>query len=113
MPITYCNATTYSFSLYARQIPYSDNANYLQCRLSFFTSYAGSIGTFETPYWTDQFKLAGPVTWTVYRDNGAVNAKGEYSDVLSIIVQCIGREGVAHPADTLFEVDSVIVDVAR
>ncbi len=53
------------------------------------------------------------MTWTVYRDNGAVNAKGEYSDVLSIIVQCIGREGVAYPADTLFEVDSVVVDVAR
>jgi len=95
------------------QIPYWNNVNYLQCRLSFFTSYAGVIGAFETPYWTDQFKLTGPVTWTVYRDNGAVNAKGEYSDVLSTIVQCTGRQGVASPADTLFEVDSVIVEVAR
>ncbi|KAL8662100.1 MAG: hypothetical protein Q9202_004992 [Teloschistes flavicans] len=113
IPITYCNGVTYAFSLYARQIPYQNYVNYQQCRLSFFTSYAGTIASFETPYFSDQFGLAGPVTWKVYRDNGGVNAKGEYSDILSIIVQCTGRQGVAYPVDTLFEVDSVVVDVAQ
>lgn len=111
-PITYCNGVTYSFSLYARQIPApSSNSNYQNCRLSFFTSYAGSIGSWETPAFSDQFTKLGPVTWTVYRDNGDVNAKGEYSDILSIIVQCTGVQGKV-PLDTLFEVDSVMVVVA-
>ncbi|KAL8626880.1 hypothetical protein Q9189_007426 [Teloschistes chrysophthalmus] len=112
-PITYCNGTTYAFSMYARQIPNPANsAFYSDCRLSFFTSYASVIGEWNTPGISGQFELLGPVTWTVYRDNGDVNSKGEYSDILNIDVQCFGRQGVSQPIDTLIEVDSVVVKVA-
>ncbi|KAL8636812.1 MAG: hypothetical protein Q9228_005835 [Teloschistes exilis] len=114
IPITYCNGVTYAFSMYARQIPNPiEYGFYAQCRLSFFTSYAGSIGTFETPNFSGQFELQGPVTWKVYRDNGDVNSKGEYTDILSIIVQCTGRPAITYPINTLFEVDSVVVKVAQ
>ncbi|KAL8706977.1 MAG: hypothetical protein Q9201_000025 [Fulgogasparrea decipioides] len=111
VPITYCKGVTYAFSLSARQVPDPSNTNYQDCRLSFFTPYAGSaIGAWETPAFSDQFAVFTG-SWTVYRDNGDINSKGEYSDVLSIIVQCTGITGKA-PVDTLFEVDSVQVVVA-
>ncbi|KAL8723973.1 MAG: hypothetical protein Q9181_007047 [Wetmoreana brouardii] len=111
VPITYCNGVTYTFSLSARQVPDPSNTAYQDCRLSFFTTYAGSaIGAWETPAFSDQFAVFTG-SWKVYRDNGDINSKGEYSDVLSIIVQCTGITGKA-PVDTLFEVDSVQVVVA-
>ncbi|KAL8932139.1 MAG: hypothetical protein Q9211_006503 [Gyalolechia sp. 1 TL-2023] len=112
-PITYCNQVTYAFSITARQIPSpSSSSTYQSCRLSFFTDFEGTIASFETPAFSDEFQLYGPVTRTVFRDNGDINAKGEYSDLLSVIVQCTGTVGQA-PVDTLFQVDSVsIVPVA-
>ncbi|KAI4233633.1 MAG: hypothetical protein L6R40_007011 [Gallowayella cf. fulva] len=104
-PIAYCNGTTYAFSLYARQLPpYSQS-----CRLSFFTDFEGTIASFETPAFTDQFQKFGPVTRKPFRDNGVVNEKGEYEDLLSVQVQCTGIVGQP-VVDTLFEVDSVVVE---
>ena len=109
-PITYCNGTTYSFSLWARQ----NNTQNQSCRLSFFTPYGGVIGAFDPiPNSQFNFEQYGPVYWTVYRDNGPINAKGEYSDVLSVIVQCTGVNGQTPSTETLFEVDSVIVDFVQ
>lgn len=108
-PITYCNHVTYAFSLAARQIPApSGNAAYQDCRLTIFSDYEGTIATFETPAFSEEFQVYGPVTRTVFRDNGDINEKGEYTDLLSIIVQCTGAAGLP-PVDTLFEVDSVKV----
>ncbi|KAL8724528.1 MAG: hypothetical protein Q9166_007905 [cf. Caloplaca sp. 2 TL-2023] len=104
-PISYCNGTTYAFSLYARQLPPSNQ----RCRLSFFTDFEGTIATFETPVFTDQFQKFGPVTRKPFRDNGVINAKGEYEDLLSVLVQCTGITGQP-VADTLFEVDAVRVE---
>ena len=104
-PLSWCNGTTYAFSLYARQYPSTSQS----CRLSFFTGYEGGIGSWETPEFSELFQKFGPVTRRIYRDNGEVNAKGEYSDRLDIIVQCTGITG--QPVrNTLFEVDSVVVE---
>ncbi|KAL8725622.1 MAG: hypothetical protein Q9181_006343 [Wetmoreana brouardii] len=104
-PISYCNGTTYAFSLYARQVLGSDQ----NCRLSFFTDYEGTIATFETPAFSDKFQKFGPVTRKPFRDNGEINESGEYTDLLSILVQCPGITG--QPAgDILFEVDAVRVE---
>ncbi|KAL8704417.1 MAG: hypothetical protein Q9201_002408 [Fulgogasparrea decipioides] len=98
-------ATTYAFSLYARQLLGSDQ----NCRLSFFTDYQGTIATFETPAFSDKFQKFGPVTRKTYRDNGEIDESGEYTDLLSILVQCTGITG--QPAgDILFEVDAVRVE---
>ncbi|KAL8992759.1 MAG: hypothetical protein Q9188_007501 [Gyalolechia gomerana] len=108
-PITYCNQVTYAFSITARQVPSpSSSSTYQSCRLSIFTDFEGTIASFETPAFSDEFQIYGPVTRTVFRDNGDINAKGEYSDLLSVIVQCTGIMGQA-PVDTLFQVDSVSV----
>ncbi|KAL8661877.1 MAG: hypothetical protein Q9168_008338 [Polycauliona sp. 1 TL-2023] len=104
-PISYCNGTTYAFSLYARQLPPSNQ----DCRLSINTDFEGGISAFETPAFTDQFQKFGPVTRKPFRDNGEVNEKGEYLDLLSILVQCTGISGQA-VTDTLFEVDSVVIE---
>lgn len=104
-PISWCNGTTYAFSLYARQIPSTSQS----CRLSFFTGYEGTIGDWETPAFSELFQKFGPVTRRIFRDSAEVNAKGEYSDTLNIIVQCTGITG--QPVrNTLFEVDSVVVE---
>ncbi|KAL8947823.1 MAG: hypothetical protein Q9222_005939, partial [Ikaeria aurantiellina] len=111
-PVTFCKDVTYAFSLAARQIPSpSSSLDYQDCRLSIFTDFEGTIASFETPAFSDQFQVYGPVTRNIFRDNGVINSKGEYSDTLSIIVQCTGVAGKA-PVDTLFEVDSVKVVVA-
>ena len=56
----------------------------------------------------------GPVELKIFRDNGAVKSKGEYSDTLSIIVQCVGRPGSGGcSVDMLVEVDTVTVEVAN
>ncbi|KAL8833993.1 MAG: hypothetical protein Q9170_003967 [Blastenia crenularia] len=109
-PITYCNHVTYAFSLSARQIPSpsTPNTSYQDCRLSIFTDFEGTIATFETPALTGEFQVFGPVTRTVFRDNGDVNAKGEYGDLLSLIVQCTGLTG-QQAVDTVVEVDDVMV----
>ncbi|KAI4088406.1 MAG: hypothetical protein LQ339_008715 [Xanthoria mediterranea] len=108
-PITYCNGTTYAFSLYARQL---QSLNSQSCRLSFFTDFEGTIASFETPAFTDQFQKFGPVTRKPFRDNGVLNAKGEWEDRLDILVQCTGITGKP-VVDTLFEVDAVrVVPVA-
>ncbi|KAL8709864.1 MAG: hypothetical protein Q9220_005480 [cf. Caloplaca sp. 1 TL-2023] len=111
-PVTFCNHVTYAFSIAARQVPDPfSNTAYQDCRLSIFSDFEGTIATFETPAFSEQFQLYGPVNRNIFRDNGVINSKGEYADTLSIIVQCIGIAGKA-PVDTLFEVDSVQVTVA-
>ncbi|CAL8579933.1 hypothetical protein XPA_005664 [Xanthoria parietina] len=108
-PITYCNGTTYAFSLYARQL---GSLGSQTCRLSFFSDFEGGIASFETPAFTDQFQKFGPVTRKPFRDNGVLNAKGEWEDRLDILVQCTGITGKP-VVDTLFEVDAVrVVPVA-
>ncbi|CAO1601863.1 hypothetical protein XANCAGTX0491_005502 [Xanthoria calcicola] len=108
-PIAYCNGTTYAFSLYARQL---GSLGSQSCRLSFFTDFEGTIASFETPAFTDQFQKFGPVTRKPFRDNGVLNAKGEWEDRLDVLVQCTGITGKP-VVDTLFEVDAVrVVPVA-
>lgn len=109
VPIAYCNQVTYAFTITARQIPSpASSSTYQSCRLSIFTDFEGTIADFEMPAFSDQFQTYGPVTRAPFRDNGVVNAKGEYEDLLSVIVQCTGTDG-QEPVDTLFQVDSVSV----
>ncbi|KAL8816853.1 MAG: hypothetical protein Q9223_004205 [Gallowayella weberi] len=104
-PIAYCNGTTYAFSLFARQLPPLAQS----CRLSFFTDFEGTIASFETPQLSDRWTRFGPVTRRPFRDNGEVNEKGEWMDLLSVLVQCTGVEG-QQVKDTVVEVDSVVVE---
>ncbi|KAL8643738.1 MAG: hypothetical protein Q9226_008148 [Calogaya cf. arnoldii] len=104
--ITYCNGTTYAFSLYARQL---QSLGSQSCALSFFADFEGGIGRFETPAFTDQFQKFGPVTRKPFRDGGVLNEKGEWEDRLDILVQCTGITG-RPVVDTLFEVDNVRVE---
>lgn len=60
------------------------------------------------PASSDEFQTYGPVTCAPFREIGDSNAKGEYADLLSVIVQCTGTPGQA-PVDTLFQVDSISV----
>ncbi|KAL8748744.1 MAG: hypothetical protein Q9184_007111 [Pyrenodesmia sp. 2 TL-2023] len=101
-PIYYCNGTTYAFSLYARRL----SPNNQDCRLSIFTDYEGTIAAFEDSAFSDQFQKLGPVTRKPYRDNGVINDKGEYEDLLTILVQCTGITGQP-VGDTIIQVDSV------
>ncbi|KAL8919365.1 MAG: hypothetical protein Q9208_006818 [Pyrenodesmia sp. 3 TL-2023] len=103
--ISYCNGTTYAFSLYARRLS-PDNQD---CRLGIFTDYEGTIAAFDTSAFSDQFQKLGPVTRKPYRDNGVINDKGEYEDVLSITVQCTGITGQP-VSDTIIQVDTVRVE---
>ncbi|KAI4273643.1 MAG: hypothetical protein LQ337_004481 [Flavoplaca oasis] len=107
-PITYCNGTTYAFSLYARQL---QSLTSQTCRLTFFSDFEGSIASFETPAFGEEFQKFGPVTRRPFRDNGVRNAKGEWEDRLDILVQCTGIEG-REVVDTMFEVDNVRVEPA-
>ncbi|KAL8847623.1 MAG: hypothetical protein Q9221_007353 [Calogaya cf. arnoldii] len=104
--ITYCNGTTYAFSLYARQL---ESLGSQSCALSFFADFEGGIARFETPAFTDQFQKFGPVTRKPFRDGGVLNEKGEWEDRLDILVQCTGITGKP-VVDTLFEVDNVRVE---
>ncbi|KAL8768281.1 MAG: hypothetical protein Q9209_005420 [Squamulea sp. 1 TL-2023] len=105
-PIAYCNGTTYAFSLYARQL---QSLGSQSCRLSFFTDFEGTIASWETPAFTDRFQKFGPVTRKPFRDNGVINEKREYEDLLSILVQCTGIVGKG-AVDTSFQVDSVRIE---
>ncbi|KAL8875139.1 MAG: hypothetical protein Q9198_006462 [Flavoplaca austrocitrina] len=105
-PITYCNGTTYAFSIYARQL---QSLGSQTCRLTFFSDFEGSIATFETPAFSGEFQKFGPQTRRPFRDGGVRNEKGEWEDRLDVLVQCTGIEGRA-VVDTVFEVDNVRVE---
>lgn len=100
--ISYCNGTSYAFSLYARRISPDNQA----CRMSILTEYVGTIATFDASAFSDQFRKFGPVTLKPLRNSGVVTGRGEYQDTLSITVNCTGIAGRA-VSDTIIQVDSV------
>ncbi|KAL8903586.1 MAG: hypothetical protein Q9171_007356 [Xanthocarpia ochracea] len=104
-PITYCNYTTYTFSLSARQL---SSVGTQTCRISFFTDFEGTIASFETPALTGEWNRFGGQERRPFRDNGVRNGKGEWEDLLSVLVQCTGIEGM-EVRDTVVEVDEVRV----
>ncbi|KAL8837298.1 MAG: hypothetical protein Q9170_002593 [Blastenia crenularia] len=115
IPITYCNNTVYNLSFGARQ----NNTGNQQCTIGVSTQDALiDIGYFEQhPIPDSDFRFVnyGPVNWTAVTREGSgasVNAKGEWSDVLFFVVQCIDVGGLYDMYESLVEVDGVVVDVA-